>query len=135
MPAFVLHKRIIGPEVHAHRLTADRTARNQLRGNRHFKGYTCRNSQCAVFLNGKALGKYHLAHGLFIVIGLVVTGLAALPEAVIALRVEEPVLIESGLLEAMIHIGRQDKIVFILYELEQLLINRLSIALWASMRR
>ena len=45
------------------------------------------------------------------------TRLGTLPQAVIPLGVEQPAFIKAGLLEAVIDIGRQNKIVLILYQL------------------
>ena len=43
----------------------------------------------------------------------------ALEQAIITLCIEKALLIETAPLKAMIHIGRQDKIIFILYQCKQ----------------
>ena len=53
------------------------------------------------------------------------TGNGALEQTVIALRVEQPLLIEACHLELVIDIRRQDKVVFILNNLQKIIIHRL----------
>ena len=48
---------------------------------------------------------HHLPDNCFILIGFLAAGFAALEQAVIALGIEQPFLIKSGFLEAVIHIG------------------------------
>ena len=55
-----------------------------------------------------------------VVVGPVVARHGALPEAVVALRVEEPVLGESRLLELVVHIGGDDEEVLVADDRQQL---------------
>lgn len=59
----------------------------------------------------------------FVIIGLLVAGPGTLPQAVVALGIEQPLLVKSCLLETMIHIGGQHKIVLSLHQFQKLLIN------------
>ena len=52
-------------------------------------------------------------------------GLGALPQAVISLGVEQAAPVKAGLLKAVVHIGGEHKIIFILYQLQQILVHRL----------
>ena len=104
--ACILDKRCIASQIHGHRLTTDGTAGNELMRDAH------------VLLLGD-----HTPHGRFIVIGLIVAGLAALPETIISLRIEQPLFGEAILLEEMIDIRGQDEIILILYECQQCLMH------------
>ena len=64
----------------------------------------------------------HLPDRSFIVIGFLMTGAGTLPQAVISLGIEQPILVKSGLLELVVHIGSQYKIVLILHQIQQTLI-------------
>ena len=105
VPALVLYKCIIRSEVHAHGLSADRTLRNK------FGGYT------HIFLPLK-----HRPDRFLVVVGLLVARLTALPKPIVALRVEQAVLVKSCLLELVVNIGGQDKIVLVFHKLEQALV-------------
>ena len=50
----------------------------------------------------------------FVVVGFLTARLIALEQAVIALRVEQAALVESGFLELMVDIGCQHEIVLVL---------------------
>lgn len=52
-------------------------------------------------------------------------GLGALPQAIVPLGVEQPLLVEARQLELVVHIGGQDKVVLVLYQLQQIAIYRL----------
>ena len=88
VPACVLYKGIITSQVHRHRRTADRTFRYQRCGDFHI-----------------LLLRYHFAHGFLVIIGFIVTGFRALPQAVIALRVKQPFFIKASKLKLMVYIG------------------------------
>ena len=102
VPALVLYKSIIAPKVHGHRRTADRASGNQRSWNFHI-----------------LLLRYHPADRIFIVIGFVVAGSGALPQAVIALSVKKTLLIKAGELELMIHIGGEHKVILTLYQFQK----------------
>ena len=57
--------------------------------------------------------------------GFLTARLTALEQAVIALRVKQPLFIKARLLKAVIHVGRDNKIIFVLYQLQKVLIDRL----------
>ena len=73
----------------------------------------------------EALRLHHFANGCFVVIGLWVARPGTLPQAVVALGIEQPAFIEPGFLETVVDVGRQHKIVFFLHELEQVAVHRL----------
>lgn len=105
VPAFVLDKGVICSEVHAHGLAADRTLRHKFRRNTH------------ILLSFK-----HRPDGLLVVIGLLVARLTALPETVVALCIEETVLVKSCLLKLVVNIGGENKIFLVLHKLKQALV-------------
>ena len=72
VPALVLDKGIITPQIHCHMRAANRAFGDQLRGYFHI-----------------LLPRDHLAHYFLIVIGFVVAGFGALPQTVISLRVKK----------------------------------------------
>ncbi len=51
-------------------------------------------------------------------------GLGALPQAIVSLSIEQPLFVKPCPLELVIHIGGQYKIVLILYQCQQFLIDR-----------
>ena len=103
IPALILHKSMVDPQIHRHRRTANRAVRHQLRWNFH------------IFLLS-----YHLPNLRFIVIGLFVTGFGALPKAVIALCVKQPLFIKPCELKLMIHIGGNHEVIFIPHQCKQI---------------
>ena len=52
-------------------------------------------------------------------------GLGTLPKAIVALGVEQTVFIKPGLLKTVIYIGGQNKILFALHQLQEVMVNRL----------
>lgn len=62
IPAFILYKSIITTQVHSHRFSANRAARNQFRRNTHIR----------LFSN-------HFSYNFFIIISFLVAGFTALP--------------------------------------------------------
>ena len=59
----------------------------------------------------------------FIVNGPLVCRIRALEQAVVALRIEEPLFVKACLLETVIHVGGDHEIILILYQRIQVLIN------------
>ena len=115
IPSGVLHEGIVGPEVHAHGSAALRASGHQFGGHGAPDLCALRHRQFSM-LDAVTLTYYHLFHGLFVVVGSTMTGLAALEQAVIALRVEQSALVKACFLEAVIHIGGQHKIVLVLHQ-------------------
>lgn len=102
VPALVLHKCIVAAEVHGHGSAAVGAAGQQVAGHLHI-----------------LLPLYHLPHELFVVKRLLTARLAALPQAVVALRVEQPLLIEPRPLELVIHVGGDDEVVLVPHQLQK----------------
>ena len=73
----------------------------------------------------KSLCLHHTANHLLVIIGLVMARLTALPQAIIPLGIKQTVFVETCLLETVIHVGGEDKIILIFHQLQQLLIHRL----------
>ena len=67
---------------------------------------------------------HHPAHLLLVVIGLLVAGAGALPQAVIPLGVKQALLLEPRLLEAVVCVGGQHKVVPVPHQLQQLPVDR-----------
>ena len=109
MPAWILDEGGVDPKIHTHRFAAAGTAGNQ-------PGEDPKIS----------LRPNHFMHNRFIVIGFLVTRHAALPQSIIALHVEQAVMIESCPLELMIDIGRDHKIILPLHEFQQPLIHQIA---------
>ena len=108
MPAFILYKGIITAEIHGQRLAAVRTGRKKLGRDFH------------IFLPLD-----HFADHSFVIKGFLTARLTALEQAVIALRVKKPLFVKASLLKAMVNIRGDDKIIFVLYQLKKVLIDRL----------
>ena len=124
MPAVVLHKGVIRPQVHGHGRAADRAAGDQPGRDSHPGDSAFRQLQRALRADHKTLRFDHLANDLSVVVGLLVAWPRALPQAVIPLGVKQPLLVKAGFLEAVVHVGGQNKIVLSLHQLEKILINR-----------
>ena len=108
VPARILHKGIVTPQVHGHGTAADGTAGHQFRRHPHLPLLRC-----------------HLPDCLLVVIGLVMTGLDALPQAIVPLGIEQPLFIKPRALKLMVHIGSQNKVVHVPDQCQQLPIDRL----------
>ncbi len=99
---------IINPQIHRHRSPANRAPGDQLCGDLH------------VFVGQSFPGQIPHCHTSFLT-----AGFGALPQAIVPLGVKQAALIKPGNLELMVHIGGQDKIVFAVYQSQQ-------IAVWFS---
>ena len=108
MPALVLHKGVVGPQVHGHGPAADRAVGDQFGGDPQ------------VLLPG-----HHLPHLRLVVIGGRMTGLGALPQAIVPLGVEEPGLVEARLLKLVVHIGGEYEVVFFPHQLQKVVVDGL----------
>lgn len=102
IPAVVLHKGHVTAQVHGHGRAADRAFGDQL--GRNFP----------VLLPGR-----HLPHRFFVVVGFLVAGLGALPQAVVPLGVKQALFVKPGKLELVVHIGGEDEIILVLHQLQQ----------------
>lgn len=94
IPALVLHESVVTAQVHGHGPAAPGAAGDQFRGNAHVR-----------------LLRDHPADSGLVIIGGLMAGLAALPEAVIALSVEQPRLIKTSQLKLMVHVGGQNEVI------------------------
>lgn len=94
VPALVLNESVVTAQIHGHWPAAFRAAGDQFGGNTHVR-----------------LLRDHPADSGLVVIGGLMAGLAALPEAVIALGVEQPRLIKPGQLKLMVHVGGQNEVI------------------------
>ena len=119
MPALILDERSIRPEVHAHGLAAHRAVRHEFARHLHARERTSRQRQLAVRPRYVALRFEHRADRGLVVVRLLVARLAALPEAVIALGVEEPLFVEARQLELMVNVGGEHEVVAAAHEVEQ----------------
>jgi len=84
-----------------------RANRQKLRGNLHL-----------------LLAFHHFADQCFVIKGLLTAWYAALKQSVVALCIEQPLFVKSRFLKAMVYVGRDDEVVFIRHQLQQILINR-----------
>lgn len=107
IPALVLHKGVVRPEIHGHGPAAVGAVRNPCGRDLHIP----------LLLN-------HLTYHGLIVVGPLMARPGALPQAVVALGVKQPLLIKAGHLELVVHIGGKDEIVFVLHQLQKLVIHR-----------
>lgn len=96
MLAFVLHKGIVSPKIHRHRLSTVRAVWDEFCWNPH------------IFLL-----LYHLTDKLFIIISFLTARLAALKKSIVPLCIKQSFLIKSCLLETVIYIRCQHKIVLV----------------------
>lgn len=95
-PALVLDEGVVKTHVLRHWCAADGAARHERAWDAH------------VFLLGS-----HAADDLFIVVGFLAAGNAALEQAEITLSVEEPRFVKTCALKAVVHIGGDDKIILV----------------------
>ena len=108
MPALVFHKFIIAAEVHRQRLAAVGAGRKKPGRDLHI-----------------LLPPDHFTDYGFVLEGFLTAWLTALEQAVIALRVKKALFVKASLLKAMVNIRGDDKIIFVLYQLKKVLIDRL----------
>lgn len=94
VPSPVLDERVVGAEVHGHGTAATRAARHQLGRDPHVP-----------------LLPAHPADHALVVVCALAAGARALPQPVVALRVEQAPLVETEPLEAVVHVGGQDEVV------------------------
>ena len=106
-PSVILDKLIVGTKIHGKRFPALRTFRDQLGRDPHI-----------------LLLLVHFLNHLFVIVGVLRTGFRALEKTVIPLGIKEPFLIESRLLEAVIHVRRQDEIILVFHQREEIVIHR-----------
>ena len=97
-------------------------ARKELRRYRHRWRPICRRRQHTVRY-GEALRFDHRADGFLVVKRLLTARLTALKQAVVALRVEKMLFVKARLLEAVVDVRRDDKIVLVPHQLEQNLVH------------
>ena len=93
------------------------TPGNKLRGNRLCRAHTFRQNECSVLPDHKSLGQNYIPDRFFIVVGLLSAGLAALEQTVIALCIKQVLLLKPSFLEAVVHIGSQNKLILIMNQL------------------
>ena len=67
----------------------------------------------------------HLPDDGLIVVGFLAAGTGALEEAVVPLGVEETLFVEARFLKAVVHVGSEDEVIFVLYQVQKVLVNRL----------
>lgn len=67
----------------------------------------------------------HLADDRFIVISFFVARDTALKQAIISLGIKQAVFVKSCFLKTVVHIGGQDKMIFIFYQIIKRAVNRL----------
>ena len=106
MPSRILNESRISAQIHAHRLATPRAVGDKLAGDSHVM----------LLLN-------HARHGLEIVIGRVMTRNAALPQAVVALGVEQSLFRESCELEAVVNIRCEDEEILACEQLKELVVG------------
>ena len=75
-------------------------------------------------LSQGSLTQHHFFNSLFIVIGFLMARFTTLKQTIISLCIKDSVFIEPGLLETMIHICRQYKIILLFHQIMQVLIYR-----------
>lgn len=86
----------------------------------------------AVGTGRKKLGRYfhillpldHLPNDRLIIKGLLTARLTALEQTIIALRVEQALFIKASFLKAVVNIRGDDKIIFVLYQLQKIIVDR-----------
>ena len=104
VPAAILNEGAINTQIHDQELSALGTSGHQLTRHCHSKG-AFGHLRCVIISDMKALSLDHLSHELMVVIGLKVTRLTTLPQAVVALCVEQLLFREICQLELMVDVG------------------------------
>ena len=107
IPALILYKGIVTPQIHGHLTTTFRAMRNQFRWNTHI-----------------LLFFHHPANEFFIIVSFLMTWLRALQKSIVSLCVKKPLFIKSGFLKTVIYIRGNYKIVLILHQMKQIFIYR-----------
>ena len=105
VPPAVLDEGVVSPQIHGHGSAAPRAAGDQLRGDPHVP-----------------LLLRHPPDGPLVVVGRLMAGRGALPEAVVPLGIEQPLLVKARQLELVVHIGGEDKVVPLPHQRQQIVI-------------
>lgn len=108
IPPLVLYEGVVAPQVHGHVLAADRAMRDKFCGDTHI-----------------SLLCHHAPDGFLVAPGLLTAWLRTLPQAVVSLSIEQPFFIKACQLELMIHIGGKHKVIPIMDQFQQFVINGL----------
>ncbi len=108
IPVLILDEGIVDSQVHGYGPAALGAAGDQLRRDLHIP-----------------LFRHHPADRLLVVIGLLVAGLRALPQAVVPLGIEQPLLVKSPPTGTGGPRCGEDEVVLALYQLQQMVIDRL----------
>ena len=117
VPAGILYKAVITAQVHREQLAAVRAVGGQVRTEQKFSGWYSPARSADHPVRGHTLCFYHLPDECLIVESLLTAWFTALEQAVIALRVEQPLLVKASLLKAVINVRGDDKIILVLYQL------------------
>ena len=125
MPSCVLHKGVVRAQVHCRGTPGFRVGREQIVRQAHRELPILRHLKDAVFILNEALSLHGEHRPVLVIPGSVAAPLCVLKEAVIALRVKQPGLVKTRAPELMIHVGRDNEIVLILYQSQQIGIDRL----------
>ena len=125
VPAGILYKAVITAQVHREQLAAVRAVGDKLGRDIGFQDGILRHGQLTIRCEDIPLCFYHLPDECLIVESLLTAWFTALEQAVIALRVEQPLFIEPCFLEAVVHIGGDYKVILILHQPEQRVVYRL----------
>ena len=107
MPALVLYECIVAAEIHGHGPATVGTGRKKLGRDFHV-----------------LLSLDHFTDHGFVIKGFLTARLAALEQAVIPLCVEQTLLVKASLLKAVVNVGGDDKIIFVLYQLQKVIVDR-----------
>ena len=108
MPSLVLDKLIVSPQIHRHGLAAMWANGQKLGRNSHI-----------------LLPRDHFADQRLIIKGFFAARFTALEQTVVALRIEQPLFVESRFLKAVIHIGCDNEVIFVCHRLQKVLVDRL----------
>ena len=122
-PSRILDEGVVRAEVHL-QLSARAVARHELRGHAHGDPAVLRRPVHAVCVLHEALRLEHRRDHRLIVVGLSVRAVFGLQETVIALRIEQPLLVEARALEAVVDVRRDHEIVLAAHKLQQPVIHR-----------
>ena len=123
-PALVLDEAVVRAQVHGHIRAVHRAFGDQAGRDPHQEFPVLRNLKDSFPVFDKPLGLKCLHDPVLIVPGDAEGGVDALEKAVVSLGIKKSLFVKAGSLELVVHVGGDDKIVFIADQVQKLPVDR-----------
>ena len=123
-PALVLDEAVVRAQVHGHIRAVHRAFGDQAGRDPHQEFPVLRNLKDSFPVFDKTLGLKCLHDPVLIVPGDAEGGVDALEKAVVSLGIKKSLFVKAGSLELVVHVGGDDKIVFIADQVQKLPVDR-----------